>query len=459
MRIANWVRACAAAPDFDRHFRRAVWLGAGVIAIAAVIVYAGKAAEDRSAFIRWRPQVLDFWQGENIYDRQMFPNPPIVPILLYPLMILPPLTGAVCWFALKVGLVAASALLCFSMVRPAGRVLPSWFQAGVLLFSLRPILSDLHHGNNNLIILFLIVAALEAWRRELDILAGLVLALAISFKVTPALFLPYFLYKRSWRTVTAALLGVGLFLLVVPSLVIGPAFNGACLGMWWHRMLSPFLMDGFTSAQEFNQSMAGVLTRLLTATKTGEGRYDVRVALNVVAWSPAFVHILIKGLSIGFVILLACFCRTPTERRKDPRLLGEFALVVLTMLIVSERSWKHHFVTLLLPFTYLMAQFLYGTRRILPRVLISLAMWSAVLLMATTSTEIGGAFGKNAHKTAQGYGMFLWAAVVLYAATAWRVVARNRQPHETPREPLIQGAAISVPHLEMNQAARPFVSV
>src|SRR5437764_295660 len=60
--------ATPAAPprDLDRHFRRAVWVFAGLIAIAAAYFYAGKAADSRSAFIRWRPQVLRFWQGENI---------------------------------------------------------------------------------------------------------------------------------------------------------------------------------------------------------------------------------------------------------------------------------------------------------------------------------------------------------------------------------------------------------
>ena len=49
--------------------------------------------------------------------------------------------------------------------------------------------------------------------------------------------------------------------------------------------------------------------------------------------------------------LLAFLCRTKTTDRRDPRLLGESALVVLTMLFLSERSWKHHYVTLLLPYT------------------------------------------------------------------------------------------------------------
>ena len=134
-----------------------------------------------------------------------------------------------------------------------------------------------------------------------------------------------------------------------------------------------------------------------------------------------------KGVSVGFLVLLALFCRTKTDRRDDPRLLGEFSLVVLTMLFLSERSWKHHFVTLLLPYTYLMAQFAYSGLRLRWRVALAAALWGSVVLMATTSTELGGLFAHHqGHKIAQGYGMFLWAAVLLYAVTAWRVCAERR---------------------------------
>ena len=90
-------------------------------------------------------------------------------------------------------------------------------------------MGDLHHGNINLLILFLIVAMFQAWREGYDGLAGLLLGLAISYKVTPALFIPYFIYKRSWRTVGSTLLGMVLFLLVVPSVIVGPRFNLDCL--------------------------------------------------------------------------------------------------------------------------------------------------------------------------------------------------------------------------------------
>jgi hypothetical protein len=163
------------------------------------------------------------------------------------------------------------------------------------------------------------------------------------------------------------------------------------------------------------------LTRLLTDTKTGDGRYDVRLDLNLVSWSPAVVKTLLKALSIGMVGLLALLCRTKVARRNDPRLLGEFALVVMTMLFVSERSWKHHYVTLLLPYTYLVYRVgMPGPKW--RRVALGGALALSAFLMASTSSELGGHFAHGrGHKLAQGYGMFLWAGVVLYIATAWRV--------------------------------------
>ncbi len=435
------------APDPDRHGRRAVWFTLAVTAILAGCFYWPKAAEERSAFVRWRHQVLEFWQGENIWDTYMFPNPPILPLTLYPLMALDPVTGALTWFALKVALTAASILLCFRMAREQRWPLPSWVQFLIVVLSLRPILSDLHHGNNNLLILFLIVATLTAWRKGYDVLAGLALALAISYKLTPALFVPYFLYKRSWRMVGATGLGIGIFLLAVPGLVLGPEFNGQCLAMWWHRILSPYLGGGVVGDLEINQSMVGVLTRLLTEAPPvlGSSRYALDVDVNLVSWDRQWVVAMVKGVSLALVGLLVVLCRTKARRRDDARLLGEFSLVVLTMLFVSERSWKHHYVTLLLPYTYLVCRLASPSLSGRARGLIAAALAASAVLMATTSSEISRLFFHGAaHKVAQGYGMFFWAGVVLYVATAWRVVVEGRR--DEPPSPTVLEHALPAPH-------------
>lgn len=433
--------------ELDRLSRRVFWILWLTIVLIAAGFYYGKAADHRSAFVRWRPQVRKFWAGVNIYDRMLFPTPPIMPIMLYPLMVLPTVSGAMCWFALKVALTTATLLMCFNIVRHPDGTLPPMFRSLVLLMSLRPILGDLHHGNNNLLILFLVVATFHAWRRGHDIASGLLLGLATACKVTPALFFFYFAYKRSWKTVLWGMLGLGIFLLVVPSVVVGSKFNAECLGMWWQRMITPFVVKGESSAQEFNQSIAGLMSRFFTALGPTHGTYGLHFHWSVAAWPRWVVSYLIKGVALFLVGMLALFCRTRTNDRRDPRLLGEVALVVLTMLFVSERSWKHHYVTVILPYTYLVSEFFSNRLGPRSRVVVAAAWALSFGLMASTSTEIGGLFGEGqGHEIAQGYGAFLWAGVVLYTMVAWRVWARRLDPPKSA-EPPVRDSTLPKPHV------------
>jgi hypothetical protein len=53
----------------------------------------------------------------------------------------------------------------------------------------------------------------------------------------------------------------------------------------------------------------------------------------------------------------------------------------------------------------------------------------SAIVMASTSSEIGGVLlGKDGHKVAQFYGMFFWSGMILYAATAWQVMADRNLP-------------------------------
>ena len=101
---------------------RTFWLLWATIILISAAFYYEKAADHRSAFVRWRPQVLQFWSGVNIYDKMLFPNPPIMPISLYPLMAMPTVTGAMCWFAIKVAMTTAALLMLFRDRQAAGAV-------------------------------------------------------------------------------------------------------------------------------------------------------------------------------------------------------------------------------------------------------------------------------------------------------------------------------------------------
>jgi alpha-1,2-mannosyltransferase len=283
------------------------------------------------------------------------------------------------------------------------------------------------------------------------------LGLATAYKVTPALFFVYFAYKRSWRTVSWGVVGLGIFLFVVPSAVIGPKFNLECLRMWSERMVTPFVVKGAASPQEVNQSFPGVLSRLLMDLHPGQGRYDTHFVLNLTSLPPRIVGYLIKGIAALLLGLLALLCRTKTTDRRDSRLLGEIALVVLTMLFVSERSWKHHYVTVLIPYSYLVAEFF--SSRVGPRSrMLLVGSWAlSFVLMAATSTEVGGLFAEGqGHEIAQGYGSFLWAGVVLYATVAWRVWARRKEP-SLPADSADPGLPISKSHFNVARTLQPSV--
>src|SRR5262249_56745372 len=97
----------------------------------------------------------------------------------------PRLAAAVVWFYLKVAMTLLALHWVFRLVERHERPFPPWAKLLATLLGLRPIMGDLSHGNVNLFILFLVIAALYSFHRGRDATAGVVLALAICCKVTP----------------------------------------------------------------------------------------------------------------------------------------------------------------------------------------------------------------------------------------------------------------------------------
>ena len=75
------------------------WFGVAalLLILGLGVQYSFKALDDRSAILRWRPQILQL-DSVNIYERYAYPNPPIMALLLMPIAELPPLLTALAWF-------------------------------------------------------------------------------------------------------------------------------------------------------------------------------------------------------------------------------------------------------------------------------------------------------------------------------------------------------------------------
>jgi alpha-1,2-mannosyltransferase len=400
------------------------------------VQYSHKVLANRSAITRWEPQLLSLEAGEDISGRYSYPNPPMMAVLLYPLAKLGqlhPLAAALTWFYLKVALTLLVFRWVFRLVAEAGRPFPAWAQALTVLLSIRPIVGDLQHGNVNLFILFLVVAALTAFSRKRDFLAGLVLALAIACKLTPALFIPYFLWKRAWRCLAGCVVGVILFLCpgVVPGGLLGFEENQQQLTSWYREIVCPYLIDNKVDAKYSNQSLVGVVFRLTTHTPSfakfnfDEDRWEPVAFANVVNLEPGQARWIVQACQVLFVSLVLWRCRAPLAARGGWRLSVEFGVVLIGMLLFSERTWKHHCVTLVLPFAVLCYYLAVEGRRSKRNWIIA-ALVVTTLLLSTTSTELLENFGRQA----QVYGAYLGAFLILLTALA--IILPRQVEHTAP---------------------------
>jgi len=397
------------------------WFVVGLLVcfVGLSVQYTFKALANRSAIERWFHQLVDFGEGVDVWALHNYPNPPIMALLLEPLGKLPSIAGALLWFYLKIGMAALAILWTFRLIEVPERPFPAWGKALAVLLSLRPIMGDLTHGNINLFILFLVVGALYAFHRRRDLFAGMSLALGIACKVTPALFIPYFAWKRGYSTLLGCAAGLVLFFWLVPGLFLGMRENAQYLESWVERMILPFVVGGEVTTEYENQSLPAVVHRLLTDSPSFTCYVDnVKTPLeyhNVLSLSKATARWLLKGFMGLFVLLVVWVCRTPAATRGGWRLTAEFSLIVLGMLLFSERTWKHHCVTLLLPFSVL-AYYLSACRPgpAMRTYLIATLGLVVLLMTATGSLPVGPL--ERASRLAQVYGAYVWAYLLLLAA-------------------------------------------
>lgn len=409
------------------------WLLLALLAVFSIIYaqYALKIQHGdgnaRSAFLRWRTQLGELDDGVNVWQKHAYPNPPIMALLLKPFLDLPPTLGASLWFACKATLALFAILGVWSLIE-----LPSWAKVIAVLPTLRPIEGDLVHGNVNVLILFLIVMALLAFCRRRDGLAGFLLGLSIACKLTPALFLAYFLYKRAWTALAGATIGLIVFVLIVPGAYFGWQNNLDYLASWHEQMVAPYAA-GVVTSEHKNQSLPGLLHRLLCDEPSfSDYDGDRKVVLenhNLAAWDRGVVQAIVLAAMLIFTVLAMRFCRTPLVERPPLQLMAEFSVVVLGMLLFCERTWKHHCVTLLLPFTVLAIGIASFSRPL--RIYCGATLGTAALLMLSTSTGFGL---DRVGKLAQVYGAYPLAFFLLLAGM-FVVLRKTNLQEPVPQEP------------------------
>ncbi len=286
-----------------------------------------------------------------------FPTPTFVLMCLVPLWKMGVVAAASVWAGLKIAGIAGVLWLLLRSIGPAGSVVPSGVLAMTLAFSLRALVSDLQHANVNIFVFVWLGLTWWAYVHRRDGWAGIFLALAIVTKVTPALALIYFAYKRAWRVCIFTAIGLVILVLIVPGAYIGFAKNVDLMGDWFNMLVRPFALEGWAELSIPNQSLWGVVMRVLSnagvlpiehmsmiqAERTGQE--------SMARPATAAGRLLRPLISLSVVAVLGWACRRRLTDRRDVRHALEFGLILLAMMLLSERTWKHHATTL--PLVYL----------------------------------------------------------------------------------------------------------
>ena len=244
-----------------------------------------------------------------------FTYPPPALLLFIPLVVLPAGIAHGLFFATSVTALAGVLWIVLRALAPGREpmtaVAVAVVAATACLF-LEPISSTLGYGQINLVLLLLItldtLTAARHWPR------GLLLGFAVAIKLTPVVFLLFFIVRRDRRTVVVTV--------VTAVATIGAAWLAAptdSTRYWFHAVWDTGRIGAPWYAN--NQSLNGALARL---PLTG-------------AWETA----LWLGLSVVALVLAAAWMRRLVAAGDAVSALLVNALLVL---LISPVSWTHHWV-------------------------------------------------------------------------------------------------------------------
>ena len=363
----------------------------------------------KGAMARWSRAVDGFWEGKDIYSRDanpgMHPNTPFTVILLTPLTSLPAGAMALTMNVAKALAVLACILMLAQLASHGNLRVCDWVLALGVLWAYHSLLSDIQHGNTNIFVLFFIVLHLWLYRRGRDLGAGCALALAICLKMTPALFVLYWVYQRNWRvliyTFAAGVVCVGL----VPIVALGTAQYGHLMGSWLDNMIIPGLVKGAWYPIHINQSMSGYFSRLFLTGAEGDvffnpddnpdySREPINGFITLVSLSPETVKMLLRVGQVAIVGLIAWGIGWRKLPRDDGRRLLHYGLITLGMMLLNQRTWTHHAAVLLIASVGIWQAIAFGLMRRRIRAVALSAMIGVVVITWVTASDAFHAYAK-----------------------------------------------------------------
>ena len=297
-----------------------------------------------------------FLSGEYLYANDLcYAYMPIAAMYFSPLAMMGRNTGLIVRYVFAVGCLVATIVLFYRMTVPAkaqNRKALFLLGGGSILLVSQFILQDLDDGGPHLILLGILSAAIFAVWQNRERLGSVLFGLAIVLKVTPAIFLLLFVWKRQWKLLAQTILAIACWIML-PMLWMGPASWWAHQAEWGRNAVLSVLDRQAEGRQDNeqrirNQALRPTLLRyLVTYPVDHPMRKD----------DPAYAPVLNLPLGVAGVcvmaaalVLVAMFLRSSSrsfDRLRDKMWPRECAAILVLALLLSPMTWQQHLVWLL----------------------------------------------------------------------------------------------------------------
>lgn len=344
-----------------------------------------------------------------------FTYPPLSAVVFGPLALVSLPVASVAITVTTLLLLVLSTWIVLTRLEVFGGARRWWLAAGLVALAvwwLEPIQANFSFGQINVILMTLVIA--DCVPRRTPWPRGLLLGLAIALKLTPAVFLLYFVLRRDVRAVLTALASF-----VAATLL---AFALAPRDSWeyWTATVHNTGRIGDATYQT-NQNAAGALARLGLGNGT-----------HFLVWTAVCLAVL--ALTVWAVR------RVLAARPEDaPEAALALVCVALFGLVVSPVSWSHHWVW------------------VLPTLLVTLVLayrhrdpWLAAIAAAGTALMVWPPIDllTEHHESEAAWwrqllGMsYVWWALALIAVAGVRMsgrrVSRRQSPESEPTAELVR---------------------
>jgi alpha-1,2-mannosyltransferase len=259
----------------------------------------------------------DFYKNIN---KEGFYYPPSIIPFVFPISFLPQQTAEDIWVLLSYGSLVVSVFLVIKTVSKTFPWVEFMIIYGLSMLSF-PVKFSLVLGQINLFVLLGICLCWYFYKRRKLAIAGVMLGLAGAIKITPLLFVLFFLRKREYK-----LVAISWATFIFLTLLAVPLYGAGWITGYYLGILPHFPTVG--NASYYNQSLTGFLARSGVSNQiAGLVNYAVLIFLLVMS-----------------------FFITKKDKASPEIDLVSFGMFISATIIGSGLAWQHHLVWLIIPF-------------------------------------------------------------------------------------------------------------